>query len=63
LAEPEKPSSTEKNARVNERFTRAVAEAKKGLLLNRVYLYHAEIADSDIVLTDPIAVYLSFTET
>lgn len=53
----------EKNARVNERFTRAVAEAKKGLLLDRVYLYHAEIADSDVVLTHPIAVYLPFTET
>jgi hypothetical protein len=63
LAEPRKPSSTEKNARVNERFAGAVAEAKMGLLLNRVYLYHAEIADPDIVVTHPITVHLSFTET
>ncbi len=48
---------------MNERFTGAVTEAKKGLLLNRIYLYHAEIADPDIVVTHPITVHLSFTET
>ena len=48
---------------MNERFAGAVAEAKMGLLLNRVYLYHAEIADPDIVVTHPITVHLSFAKT
>ena len=47
---------------MNARFAGAVAEAKMGLLLNRVYLYHAEIADPDIVVTHPITVHLSFTK-
>jgi hypothetical protein len=63
LAEPRKSSSAEKNVRVNERFTREVAEAKKGLPLNRIYFYHTEIADPDVVVTHPITVHLSFTKT
>ena len=48
---------------MNERFTREVAEAKKGLPLNRIYFYHTEIADPDVVVTHPITVHLSFTKT
>ena len=53
----------EKNARLNERFTRTVPKTKKNLLIDSVYLNRAEIAHADIFVTYAIAIHLSFAET